>query len=339
MGIALVGSEGTVATAAAASITPTIPQSTTAGNFLQAWVTNIANVAPGAITTSSAGWTRAVHLEFGSSASALFYKENIGSGEANPTFTSSGAGSAMTAKVDEFSGVATASSIDQSGSAHGTTSALSIAAALADAGSGDLVSCAVAIRYSVSGTKTFTDSLNNGATATGNSNDGGTNSTKHYNFTSWGTTTGNASADTNSFSFTTTNIGECVGVIASFKPAGGTQHNQALSVATSSVPAVIKQVGKVLSVATATVPSLVAGKVTLVTLATATATSPQLVTLKTLAPVGTGSAGGYVPRWAIERWLEHQRWLVDREAYEDLLLVLLITGAITEEQYGAFLAA
>src|SRR5882672_5508357 len=131
MAITLVGNVGTIATAAAATVSPVFTQPTTLGNLLVAWIVESSGTA--AITTVAAGWVVAKNI-FASitGEAAIWYKPNCAGGEAAPTFTSTSA-TFMAAQLCEFSGAITASPVDKTGSSQGTTSAtLAVTNASAD---------------------------------------------------------------------------------------------------------------------------------------------------------------------------------------------------------------
>lgn len=221
MAYALVGSAGAVSqSATGASVTPAwgTSESRTANNLLICWIAVDGNSSAPA---TPSGWSLAVSTTGTSSAAAVFYKIAAGS-DAAPTISAVTSG-IISAQLAEFSGNASVSPLDKTGSNSGTTSSLTATTAGADAQSGELVIAANAAFYSASATKTFSLSMNNGATATAASN-AATSTANHYDF-GYGVTTGNSAADNQTFTFTTTKITGVAQVVASFKlkPAAFTQ--------------------------------------------------------------------------------------------------------------------
>ncbi len=159
------------------------------------------------------GWLQAV-VQTDSSTLwvAVWYKPNCVAGETAPVFV---AGNVMLA---EFSGGATASPIDQTGTNHGTTTPVVVTAGGTDAASGELIIASSGSTFSKAGTTTTANSFNNGATATNLSNEDATSLMSHYRF-SYGITTGNSGADTNSFSDTSMNLSLIEACVVSFKLA------------------------------------------------------------------------------------------------------------------------
>ena len=214
MAIALVGSAGTVATGTN-SVSPTFAQSTTAGNLLICWLAT-QNGAPG----TPSGWTAAVG---GTAQTEVYYKANCGAGETAPTI-SDNVSTFMAAMLCEFSGAATTSPLDQKSTrATGTTSPQTATAAAVDAASGELVISVDLFIYSMAATKTTSDTYNH-ATPTTNRNNDATSTANHYRM-AWGTTTTNASADSNQVAFTTTNVSVVSCVVVTFKLDSGVVSN------------------------------------------------------------------------------------------------------------------
>lgn len=201
------------ATTGTTSVSPTFGQATAAGDLLVAWLS-----APGGAAAPGApsGWsTGKVQLDsLNNRYSCIFYKANSGASETAPTFTD-GAATFMAAALGEFSGADTLAPLDQSAGANGLTSTQVLTAASADAASGDLVIACDGFAYSMAATKTTSDTFNNGATATDVGNNDGTSSATHYRM-SYGITTSNASADTNTVAFTITNVTATHMALASF---------------------------------------------------------------------------------------------------------------------------
>jgi hypothetical protein len=216
MAYALVGSIGTVNQSAAAGndANPTFAQTTTASNLLILWVTGSGTASTFPATPS--GWTLACQINgLAKVSSSLYWKIAVGSDTA-PTITGV-ANVLFAAQLGEFSGGATASPVDQTATpAASTTSTLAATAGGTDVASGELVCSAAAIRYSAGTVITTSHSFNNG-TAHDTKNDG-PSVANHYNH-SYTITTGNASANSDTFSFTTTNIQGASVALASFKLA------------------------------------------------------------------------------------------------------------------------
>jgi hypothetical protein len=217
MAYALVGTIGAVTTGTSgASITPAwgTSENRTANNLLICWVDSYAiSTLPSAPT----GWSIAKQVSSTAVTTAsIFYKIAAGSDTAPTIGPVSGA--ILSGQLAEFSGNASSSPLDQTGSATTiSTTPLVATTAGTDAAAGELVVVAMASRYSIAGTKTTTHTLNNGASATSTNNDA-TSTINHYNF-AYGITTGNSSADSDSCAFTTTNSQAQALVIASFKLA------------------------------------------------------------------------------------------------------------------------
>lgn len=157
--IALVGNLGAVSVGSVTSIQPAFGQATVATHLLLAWVTG-----PFQSSSVSVGWSKVLDFQGAAGGwSALWAKPNCGSGETAPTFTFSAfsAANPVTAQLAEFSGVATASPTEQTGSASTTTGGLTVSAGAADAALGDLI--AMASRFGIAGfsTATFSQSMNN----------------------------------------------------------------------------------------------------------------------------------------------------------------------------------
>lgn len=206
MAYALVGSLGSPATGAPP--TPTFGQATTAGNLLVAWVRANGTVT---ITTSSTGWALAAGFVSGV---RIFARPNCGAGESAPTWS----GGNATVMLGEFSGGATSSPVDLTGTANGATSPQTATGAGADAAAGELVLGCEAIDLSKAGTHTSSITYNNGASSLGDAHNDGTSTTQHYRF-SYGITTGNAAADQVGGTSSSMNLLEIQLAFASFKLA------------------------------------------------------------------------------------------------------------------------
>lgn len=215
MAIALVGSVGSLTTSGTGSIQPPFGQATTAGNLLVAWCYN---GTAATFPTIDQSWSLAARKNGTNDMVVIFYKANCGASETAPTMTQSGGGGTLVAALAEFSGAATASPLDKTGTSNGTVSPITVSASAADTNSGSLILTADSFVLSKAGTQTGADSYNNGATPTTNFNNDATSSATHYRL-AWGITTGNTVADSNSVSSTSMNLSAICGAIASFSPA------------------------------------------------------------------------------------------------------------------------
>lgn len=208
MTIALVGSVGTVATGTTSCV-PAFAQTTTAGNFLAAWVASDQT----GTQTPPTGWSIVTLYQ---AAAAIMYKANCATGETAPTFTTNG--STIAAAMAEFSGVATSSPEDQNTFNTSITSPLSISNALPDAAGGELVLTAFFDALTKAGTVTTADAYGSNATSISAGNNDATSTAFHYRF-SYAITTGNGIADTVSHSNNSMNLSSIKGGIASFRIA------------------------------------------------------------------------------------------------------------------------
>jgi hypothetical protein len=204
MAYALVGSIGTVASSTGATITPTFAQSTTAGNLLIAWIYNSNGNTP-----TLSGWTRS----HATTTASIMYKPNCAAGESNPAFNVGGG--TNFAALGEFSGGATSSPVDQTGSTGNALGNGTTTASAADTAAGELLVACLAAQLSKTGTDTTTFSFNNGATPTSNLNNDASSVIDHYRF-AWGITTGNSAADSNTFTHGSMNLIGDNEIIASF---------------------------------------------------------------------------------------------------------------------------
>jgi hypothetical protein len=214
MAYALVGTKGAVTQGAAgAAVTPGwgASESRTANNLLICWVGVTGSAT---LPTTPAGWSIGVQKAGTSCSMTVYYLIAAGT-DAAPTIALIASG-VITAQLAEFSGNVTSSPLDQSGSAAGTTSTQIATNGAKDQAIQDLNIGGSAVFYSVSATKSFSNTLNNGATATATENSA-TNTANHYDFYYSANATGNASADTETFSFTTTSVTGDATVIVSFK--------------------------------------------------------------------------------------------------------------------------
>ena len=219
MTIALVGSLGGITQGGSgAAVTPAwgTGQNRAVNDLLVAWATcDAINTAPATTTTP---WTLAASFTTNSVlkvAGSLYYAIALG-GDAAPAFSAIANGH-INAMVAEFSGAAAASPLDQTSSASsGTTSPLVVNAASADAGSGELLVSCAGVFLSIAGTlATCANTYNNGATDSGLST--AASSIRFHSSFGFGVTTGNSSADQDSFAYSTTNITGAAVIVVSFK--------------------------------------------------------------------------------------------------------------------------
>lgn len=235
MAYALVGSTGAASQGASgASVTPAwgTGENRTANNLLVCWV---AGTGSATLPSAPVGWSVAKQVAGTSCSASIFYKIAAGSDVA-PTVAAV-TGAVLSAQLAEYSGNNTSSPLDQTGSATGTTSPQIATAGTFDAKVGELVLGASAVFYSrnvanVSGAST----LNNGATATDTQNNS-TSAPDHFDFT-YGITTGNVFADSDSYAFTATHITGVAVVLASFLLPSVTTP-QSLSVTETTVPSLV----------------------------------------------------------------------------------------------------
>lgn len=211
MSFLLVGSFGNIIRGTSPQ-TPVYAQATTAANSAYCWV-EAGNV--GTITLSVSGWTQAVTISHsGGPQSELWYKANISASETAPQVSNS-AGGGVSAFLAEYSGGALSGLLDQTGTATGTSSPVSVTAAAADSAANNLVLLCGAWKQSAAATGTFSDS---GGYSTANDN-GSSNVTPHIRGAYQILTAGGSSADTDSQAFTGSNITAVALVIATFKAA------------------------------------------------------------------------------------------------------------------------
>jgi len=116
------------------NLAPAFGQPTTAGNLLLCFVTTDSSSATNPFTITGTGWTQAAVTGGSFNWGALFYRANCGASESAPTLGDGGAG-AHWSGLAEFSGGATSSPLDKTGTAAGATAT----ASGADSAAGDLV--------------------------------------------------------------------------------------------------------------------------------------------------------------------------------------------------------
>jgi hypothetical protein len=196
--------------ASGTAITPAYGQTPTANNLLVLQVIGFGSATlPAAITN----WTIAKNVAGTSCSSTIYYKIAAGS-DAQPTVALV-ASTVLSGKLFEFSGNATSSPLDQTGSAAGTSSPITGTNGAVDANVGELlIVCGGTFYSSSSGTKTLALTSNH-ATLTSSTNQGAAINDV-YDF-AYGVTTSNAAADTGVDTFSTTNITGSVVAVASFK--------------------------------------------------------------------------------------------------------------------------
>lgn len=221
MAFALVGSRGVVSQGAAgAAVTPAwgTGSNRTAGNLLVALV---AQGAVNAVATISSGWTNAAGFSGGANAWAgIFYRIATGS-DAAPTVTPGTGSGLLSVMLEEWSGSASSSVVDQAAGNGGTTSPLAVTASGVNAAPGELTLFAFSIWYTAAAIKTFTDSWSSNFTPTlpTVTDNAATSTAVHYHFADTAGNNTAAVADSDSFSYTVTKIGAAALVLASFKLA------------------------------------------------------------------------------------------------------------------------
>lgn len=207
---------GTVASNAAATVSPTFGQATGSANLLIAWV--IGWGASADTATTATGWVVAKQQRVslvGTQTAAVWYRPNSGSGETAPTFTMAGA-TQMIAALAEFSGGATSSPVDQIGfNTGGTTSPQLLAQAVTDVSAGELFVPCLLWTLSKAGTATTADTYVDGATPGAIGNNDATSTTQHYRL-SYEITVANTAADQLSQTNSSMNISVVGGACASF---------------------------------------------------------------------------------------------------------------------------
>jgi len=176
--IAPVGALGAFTKGTSTAVNPPYGQAPVAGHLLAAIVSG--STTP--ILCGTAGWVKAI--SGGSSgdsggngqAVAIWYKPNSAGGDAAPQFTGGSAGApCMFAQLAEFSGVATAAPVDQTGvdNVNGSSTTNTVVNGSIDAQSGDLVMAGS--RFAVNNAPavaTYSDTFNNNAVAVAMGNNG-----------------------------------------------------------------------------------------------------------------------------------------------------------------------
>jgi len=164
--IAQVGSLGAALIGSSTAVSPLFGQPTTAGNLLTAWLS--AAPSPAAEpTTVAAGWVKVKSVSALGSWLQIWAKPNCGNAEAAPTFTQSGGALPMFAQLAEWSGAATVTPADQTGSGSTASAVLVMTAAAVDVAFGDLVLTVTRWQINQSGgSPSYADTINNGGTVT-----------------------------------------------------------------------------------------------------------------------------------------------------------------------------
>ena len=213
-GFALVGSVGAVVTGASGGNITTVAfgtgESRTAGNLLVLWVAGYGSATE---PTTPLGWSIGKQRTDGTNFTCgHFYKIAAGA-DAAPQLSGI-AGTVLIAQLAEFTGNA-ATPLDQVAGQSGTTSPRTATAASADASSGEGVIYSSAAAYSAPAAATLSQSFNNGVSAQ-STNNGAASTVNHYDF-GYGVTTGNAAADSDTYTVTTANLLGAGVAFASYK--------------------------------------------------------------------------------------------------------------------------
>jgi hypothetical protein len=175
--IAPVGAAGPMTKGTSTAVNPTFGQATVAGHLLVAVVGSAGNPT----NTGAAGWTKGPEITADGTI-AIWYKPNCGAAEAAPQFTGGPAGfGCMFAQLAEFSGALTAAPLDQSGTSgnfngNGIAFTSQVSAGGVDASTGDLIVAGTRWGADVNngaGTPSYSDTLNNNATAIALGNNNG----------------------------------------------------------------------------------------------------------------------------------------------------------------------
>ncbi|MCA1845011.1 MAG: hypothetical protein LC792_17820, partial [Actinobacteria bacterium] len=164
---------GTVAKAASATVAPALATGSTAGTLLMATLASQKN----STFSGPTGWVRAVNAGRTNSETEIWYYANNPGGITSASFSNSGA-TATAGQLSEWSGVATSSPLDKTGTVTSALVASSVAPATSAATTvaGELAVTAAAEYLALAGTPTFTPGT--GWTNLGNS--GATSSSYHH---------------------------------------------------------------------------------------------------------------------------------------------------------------
>ena|SRR5215468_4804285 len=193
MAYALVGTPAAATQGSSgASVTPTwgTGLNRTAPNLLSCFVSVQGSAT---LPTTPSGWSIAKQIAGTSCSATIYYKIAAGSDTA-PTINAITSG-VIAAQLMEFSGNATTSPLDQTGTATGTTSPITSTQSVADVQSGELLLMCGSDFRSTARSPNDTWTSNNG-TVTAGGNNNGTSSVNHYSFGYILGTTSNASGDT-----------------------------------------------------------------------------------------------------------------------------------------------
>lgn len=210
MAVALVQKSAAVSTAIPPA--PTWPGAVGAGNLLVCMVRDSGN----AVSTASTGWAQAF-AGAGASNSQIFYRANSVAAEAAPTFSGTDGGGAPAAALLEFSGVLTASPLDQTATTSSITSPITPTAASADAQTGELIIIIGSDFSTKALTTTLTVSMGNGGSGTSAYTNQSVSAAGHYQMSYLLATTSNASADVCTVATNSMSLQLVTGCFASFK--------------------------------------------------------------------------------------------------------------------------
>jgi WxL domain surface cell wall-binding len=133
--------KGTEASGGGSTITATLPAATTAGDLLVATVQDINSGCSSDNFTAPSGWTKAAHVCRGSTGPLeLWYLPNTAAGTTSVTFNTGSSGANSLAQLSEWSGVATTSPLDQTGtqSSGSASTTLGVSTSSSIAASGEL---------------------------------------------------------------------------------------------------------------------------------------------------------------------------------------------------------
>jgi hypothetical protein len=209
----LVGAQGAVSVGTAGTaVTPAwgAGASRTANNLL---VLQVASTGSATLPAAISGWTIAKQ-QAGTTCSASIYVKVATGADAAPTVPLV-ASAIHNAMLSEFSGLATATPVEFSGGAAAITTPIVGTCGGTDANIGNLVVGAAAVLQSAARTNTLAHTINNGVTDTETSN-AATSTVSHYDFT-YGFTTSQSGADSDSFAFVTTQLTGAALAVASLK--------------------------------------------------------------------------------------------------------------------------
>jgi hypothetical protein len=214
MSLAFVEAGTPVTASGGSAITVTFGQTTQAGNWLILWVVGRAGAtAP----TTPTGWSilGQVTSATGTGCSATIFSKIAAGGDASPVIAASGSITWEGMNV-EFAGGGPTITVDQTGSATGTTSPLVATAAAVDTNSADAVFTCSVITHSAATAATVSDALNNGVLIDN------TNTTVsavlQYGFGYSLATTAQPAADANTWTFTTTPVAGATLIVSAVVP-------------------------------------------------------------------------------------------------------------------------